>query len=43
MNLIGKAADPKFWSEVVRNDEHYKTYLEERLNDWEKYCAIHHA
>ncbi len=38
MNLIGKAADPKFWSEVVRNDEHYKTYLEERLADWDKYC-----
>ena len=38
MNLLGKAADPKFWSEVVRNDEHYKTYLEERLADWEKYC-----
>ena len=38
MNLLGKAADPKFWSEVVRNDEHYKVYLEERLADWEKYC-----
>lgn len=38
MNLLGKASDPKFWSEVVRNDEHYKIYLEERLADWEKYC-----
>lgn len=38
MNLLGKAADPKFWSEVVRNDEHYKVYLEERLKDWANYC-----
>ncbi|MBE6537507.1 MAG: hypothetical protein E7673_06100 [Ruminococcaceae bacterium] len=38
MNLIGKAHDPKFWSEVVRNDIHYKNYLDERLADWDKYC-----
>lgn len=38
MNLIGKAHDPKFWSELVRNDIHYKKYLDERLADWDKYC-----
>ena len=38
MNLLGKATDTKFWSEVVRNDEHYKVYLEERLQDWNTYC-----
>lgn len=38
MNLMGKATDKKFWSDVVRNDIHYKKFLDERLADWEKYC-----
>lgn len=37
MNLLGKAANPEFWSETVRNNECYKAYLEERHEQWEKY------
>lgn len=39
MNLLGIANNPQFWSETVRNGECYKTYVDERLADWEKYCA----
>ena len=38
MNLLGKAADHSFWSEVVKNDIHYKKFLNEKLADWDKYC-----
>lgn len=38
MNLIGIAQDPKFWSETVRYGECYKSYVDERLADWNKYC-----
>ena len=38
MNLIGIAQKPEFWSETVRNGECYKSYVEERLSDWDRYC-----
>ena len=37
MNLLGKAADPKFWAEVKSKPE-YKVALEALLRDYEKYC-----
>lgn len=38
MQLIGIAQNPEFWSETVRYGECYKSYVEERLSDWKKYC-----
>ncbi|MBQ9069834.1 MAG: heparinase II/III family protein [Clostridia bacterium] len=38
MNLLGKATDPAFWSDTVRNNDCYRGYLEERHEDWNKYC-----
>ena len=38
MNLIGKAADPDFWCETVRNAECYKDFREMVESDWEKHC-----
>lgn len=38
MNLIGIAANPEFWSQTVRYGECYKSYVEERLRDWNNYC-----
>ncbi len=40
MNLLGKATDPKFWSETVRNNECYSAYLKERHAEWDKYSNI---
>ncbi len=37
MNLLGKAADPKFW-ETVRNDEFYSEYRNELLSVWDELC-----
>ena len=38
MKLLGRASDPIFWSEEVRNGECYKAYVAERNRDWIKYC-----
>ena len=38
MDLLGFANNASFWSETVRYGECYKTYLEERHADWNKYC-----
>ena len=35
MNLLGKAHDPAFWTEV-REAEHFKAYRDELLNTWNK-------
>ncbi len=38
MNLLGKATNPEFWSNTVRNSPEYRPYLEERLKNWNDYC-----
>ena len=38
MNLLGKATDPKFWSETVRYGECYKRYVNEMLANWDRLC-----
>ena len=38
MNLIGKGADPKFWSETVRNGECHRKFVNAMLADWERLC-----
>lgn len=38
MNLLGIGNNPEFWSETVRKKECYKSFVEERLDDWNKLC-----
>ena len=38
MNLIGKATDPKFWQETVRNKDCYNQFRYFAKKDWETYC-----
>ena len=37
MNLLGKAADPKFWAEIKNNPE-YKFALDALMRDYNSFC-----
>lgn len=39
MNLIGKGADPKFWSETVRNKECFAFYRDYLQTTWDNICV----
>ena len=38
MKLLGKAQDPEFWSQTVRNEPAYQQFVQDRLNFWNTLC-----